>query len=181
MNFAVYCGSSKGHLPIYTKSAKELAKVMVDNNINMVYGGGNIGLMGVMADEVMNLGGKVYGVIPKILAEKEVAHYGITELFIVNNMHERKAKMFELSNAIIALPGGIGTMEELFEALTWNQIGIHHKPCGILDTNNYYKYFEIFLEHMVNEGFLRTTHKNLLKFSTNASELVEMLIKKISK
>ncbi len=179
MRIVVYCGSSKGHKPIYTQAAKELANVMVNQGIDLVYGGGNIGLMGVIADEVLALGGKVYGVIPAILAEKEVAHYGLTELLIVKDMHERKAKMFELSDAVIAMPGGIGTMEELFEALTWNQIGIHHKPCGLLNIGDFYNQFNNMLSHMVEEGFLRSNHKDLLSVNDNAVELVNALINRI--
>lgn len=179
MRIVVYCGSSKGHKPVYTQAAKHLAQVMVNHGIDLVYGGGNIGLMGVIADEVLALGGKVYGVIPAILAEKEVAHYGLTELFIVKDMHERKAKMFELSDAVIAMPGGIGTMEELFEALTWNQIGIHHKPCGLLNVDGFYNQFNSMLKHMVDEGFLRSNHKDLLAVHHDAEVLVQTLINNI--
>jgi uncharacterized protein (TIGR00730 family) len=179
MRIVAYCGSSKGHKPIYTQAAKELAAIMVNYGIDLVYGGGNIGLMGVIADEVLALGGKVYGVIPAILAEKEVAHYGLTELFVVKDMHERKAKMFELCDAVIAMPGGIGTMEELFEALTWNQIGIHRKPCGLLNVGGFYNHFNNMLSHMVNEGFLRSNHKDLLYVDDDAEKLVQTLIERI--
>jgi uncharacterized protein (TIGR00730 family) len=172
----VYCGSAKGNDPVYTEVALTVARLMAEQQIGLVYGGGNIGLMGIMADEMLRLGGEVTGVIPQRLMDKEAGHLGITQLFIVNTMHERKAKMFELSDACIALPGGVGTMEELFEAFTWSQLGFHQKPCGVLNIHGYYDALNRMMQHMVDSGFLLQQHKDQLLFDTDPAELISRLL-----
>lgn len=151
-----------GAAPVYAEAARALAKSMVDDNIALVYGGGNVGLMGVIADEVMRLGGEATGVIPKALMDKEVGHIGLTRLHIVKDMHERKAMMAELSDGFVAMPGGIGTLEELFEVFTWSQLGLHDKPIGLLNVNGYYDGLIGFLKHVVAERFLREAQASLL-------------------
>lgn len=150
----VFAGSSSGARESYKEIANKLGKVLVDNNFSMVFGGGNNGLMGVTADAVLKSGGKVTGVITERLQGVEVAHKGLTELFIVKTMHERKTKMAELSDSVIALPGGVGTWEEFFEALAWNQLGIHSKPIVLLNTDNYYSSLFDFVIKSTTEGFL---------------------------
>jgi len=179
MRFAVYCGSAVGDDEAYKNSAITLAGLLHKYGIGIVYGGGNIGIMGVLADESVRLGNEIIGVIPSILFEREVAHRNLTEIHVVNNMHERKQLMFDLCDAVIALPGGIGTMEELFEAYTWNQIGIHHKPCAALNVNGFYNHLDFLLKHMEESGFLRTSQKDLLKFFTNEEDMIRDLIERI--
>jgi len=164
-----------GAAPVYAEAARALAKVMVDDNIALVYGGGNVGLMGVIADEVMRLGGEATGVIPKALMDKEVGHIGLTRLHIVKDMHERKAMMAELSDGFIAMPGGIGTLEELFEVFTWSQLGLHDKPIGLLNVNGYYDGLIGFLKHVVDERFLRQEHASQLLHEASPVVLVERL------
>lgn len=148
---------------------------MVDNNIALVYGGGNVGLMGVIADEVTRLGGEATGVIPKALMDKEVGHGGLTRLHIVKDMHERKAMMAALSDGFIAMPGGIGTLEELFEVFTWSQLGLHDKPIGLLNVNGFYNGLIAFLEHVVAERFLKEEQASLLIHEPTSSSLVARL------
>lgn len=174
-SICVYCGSSSGFSPSYAQAAQLLAKVFVENHVSLVYGGGNVGLMGIIADETMRLGGKVTGVIPKALLEKEVGHHGLTHLHIVKDMHERKAMMAELSDGFIAMPGGIGTLEELFETLSWSQLGFHEKPIGILNVDGFYDGLIDFLWHTVTEGFLKPAHASLLMHDANPASLVEKL------
>jgi uncharacterized protein (TIGR00730 family) len=171
----VYCGSAKGDDPVYAEAALQLARIMVKQEIGLVYGGGNVGLMGIMADEVLRLGGEVIGVIPQRLMDKEVGHTGLSQMFIVNDMHQRKAKMFELSDACIALPGGVGTMEELFEAFTWSQLGFHFKPCGVLNVKGYYDALNNMMQHMVDTGFLKQLHKDQLLFDTDIESLLQKI------
>ena len=135
---AVYCGSSSGHDPAYIQAAKDVGKLLVDQGIDLVYGGGSVGMMGAVADAVLQGGGKVTGIIPTFLESKELGHHGVTELIVVETMHERKIKMFEMADGFIALPGGLGTMEELFEVLAWSQLAIHRHPCGLLNVRGYY-------------------------------------------
>lgn len=168
----VFCGSNSGKDPSYLYECEKLAELMVSKDIELVYGGGNVGLMGHMADSVLNRGGKVIGIIPERLVEKEVAHRGLTELIVVKTMHERKAKMAELSDGFIALPGGIGTLEEIMEVFTWTQLGYHSKPCGLLNVNGFYDQLNKFLETMVNEHFLKEEHKALLMVSNDSNLLV---------
>jgi uncharacterized protein (TIGR00730 family) len=171
----VYAGSSPGSDPGYRAAAEELARVLVGRGIGVVYGGGNVGLMGVLADTALDLGGNVTGVIPTSLVDKEIAHSGLTELHVVGSMHERKATMAALSDAFVALPGGIGTIEELVEVFTWTQLGLHDKPCAILNANGYYDQLIAFLDHAVAERFLRREHRDLLVVAARPSELIELL------
>lgn len=148
---------------------------MVSKGIELVYGGGNVGLMGHLADSVLSRGGKVIGIIPERLVDKEVAHNGLTELIVVKTMHERKAKMAELCDGFIALPGGIGTLEEIMEVFTWTQLGYHSKPCALLNVNGFYDSLNIFIEQMVTTRFLRKEQKELLLISDDAKYLIEQM------
>ncbi|MES2036624.1 MAG: TIGR00730 family Rossman fold protein [Pseudomonadota bacterium] len=172
-NICVYCGSSPGITEDYAIAARQLAAELVRQDLGLVYGGGNVGLMGVIADEVMRLGGRVTGVIPKALMDKEVGHTALSSLHIVANMHERKAMMAELSDAFIAMPGGIGTLEELFEVLTWSQLGFHEKPVGLYNINDFYQKLHDFLLHTVEQGFLRPAHLDLLYIQTDPAQLLQ--------
>ncbi|HEY8101889.1 MAG TPA: TIGR00730 family Rossman fold protein [Burkholderiaceae bacterium] len=172
-SLCVYCGSSIGSSPVYEEAARSLAKAMADEQIDLVYGGGNVGLMGVIADEVLRLGGKVTGVIPKALMDYEVGHPGLTHLYVVKDMHERKAKMAELAGGFIAMPGGIGTLEELFEVLTWSQLGFHDKPIGLLNVNGFYDGLIRFVQHLVKQGFLKPEHASLMMYEDDAPALME--------
>ncbi len=154
-SIAVYCGAANGAKPLYADAARVLARVLVEHNIALVYGGGKVGLMGVIADEVLRLGGEATGVIPRALVEREVGHAGLTRLFVVKDMHERKAMMAELSEGFIAMPGGFGTLEELFEMVTWAQLGIHAKPIGLLNVDGFYDGLMGFVRHQQEEGFVR--------------------------
>ena len=158
----VFTGSRHGAMPAYADAAKQLARDLVERGFGLVYGGGNVGLMNIIADAVLEHGGHVTGVIPNALVSKEVAHRGLSELRVVNSMHERKALMAELSDGFIALPGGIGTMEEFFEVLSWAQLGIHNKPCGLLNVSGYYDPLIEFLDHAVSQDFVKPKHRALL-------------------
>ena len=171
----VYCGSASGIAPAYTEAARQLARVLMDHNLNLVYGGGKVGLMGSIADEVMRLGGDVTGIIPTSLMDREVGHTGLSRLHIVKDMHERKAMMATLSDGFIAMPGGLGTLEELFEMLTWSQIGLHKKPIGLLNVAGYYDGLLQFLTHATQQGFLRQEHQSLLIHSSDPVQLVHQL------
>lgn len=171
-SLCVYCGSSPGIAPRYAEAARELAAIMVERNIALVYGGGKVGLMGAIADEVLRLGGHVTGVIPAPLLEMEVGHTGLSRMHVVANMHERKAMMAELSDGFIAMPGGIGTLEELFEAATWSQLGLHDKPIGVLNVDAYYDALLGFIQHMVAQGFLKPKHASLLLVEPDARALL---------
>ncbi len=172
---AVYCGASHGVNPIYTDAARALAAALVEHNIGLVYGGGKVGLMGVIADEVLRLGGEATGVIPKALVEREVGHAGLTRLFVVKDMHERKAMMAELSEGFIAMPGGMGTLEELFEMLTWAQLGIHAKPVGLLNANGFWDGLVSFVRHQSTEGFVRPEHVGLMRVEADPDALIRSL------
>jgi uncharacterized protein (TIGR00730 family) len=172
---AVYCGASSGADPAYAAAARALARVLVAQNISLVYGGGNVGLMGVIADEALRLGGDVSGVIPKALVAREVGHAGLSRLFVVADMHERKAMMAELADGFIALPGGMGTLEELFEMLTWSQLGIHAKPIGLLNVNGFWDGLVRFVGHQVAQGFVRPEHAGLMLCETDPDALVRRL------
>lgn len=174
-SLCIYCGSSIGASPVYAEAARKLASAMVNDNIGLVYGGGNVGLMGVIADEVMKLGGEAIGVIPKALMEKEVGHIGLTRLHVVKDMHERKAMMAELADGFVAMPGGIGTLEELFEVFTWSQLGFHEKPIGLLNVNRFYDRLITFLDHVVAERFLRAEQASLLIHDEEPANLLERL------
>ncbi|CAN5228397.1 TIGR00730 family Rossman fold protein [soil metagenome] len=174
-SICVYCGSSFGVGDHYADAARMLAKAMVEDDIALVYGGGNVGLMGTIADEVMRLGGSATGVIPVALMDKEVGHQALTKLHVVKDMHERKAMMAELSDGFIAMPGGIGTLEELFETLTWSQLGFHDKPIGLLNVQGYYDGLIGFMQHVVNQGFLKLEHAQLLIVDSEPKLLVQKI------
>lgn len=169
----VYCGASLGKRSGYTKAAHSLAQEMVNREISLIYGGASIGIMGQMANAVLSLGGEVIGVIPQALAAKEVSHNGLTELKVVDSMHERKAMMTDLADGFIALPGGLGTLEELFEILTWAQLGLHQKPCGLLNIDSYYDGLIKFLDHGVDEAFIKPIHRSLLQTSDSPGQLLD--------
>ncbi|MFQ5629735.1 MAG: TIGR00730 family Rossman fold protein [bacterium] len=171
----VFCGSSHGSKAIFTETARSLGIALVQRKIGLVYGGGDVGLMGEIANAVLQAGGEAIGVIPKTLAIKEVAHEGLTEMHVVENMLERKVLMAELSDGFIALPGGYGTLDELFEMLTWTQLGIHTKPCAILDVAGYYQKLLEFLDQMVEQQFLRSINRELLLVETNPDVLLDRL------
>ena len=171
----VFCGSNAGIRPEYGIAAQELATVLARRGLGLVYGGGNVGLMGMLADSMLEKGGEVIGVIPQSLVAKEVAHRGITELRVVDTMHQRKALMNELSDGFVALPGGFGTLEEFFEILTWSQLGIHGKPVGLLNVSGYYDSLLAMLDHAVTERFLRPAHRELMIADTNAASLLQRL------
>jgi uncharacterized protein (TIGR00730 family) len=171
----VYCGANAGVSPDYAVAARELARVLVSENIALVYGGGKVGLMGVIADEVLRLGGEVTGVIPTQLVEREVGHTGLTRQFIVKDMHERKAMMASLSDAFIAMPGGYGTLEELFEMLTWAQLGLHAKPIGLLNVDRFYDGLIAFVENGQQQGFIRPQHAAFLNADADPGALVQRL------
>lgn len=172
----VFCGSSKGTRAAYTEAAKALGKTLVENNLGLVYGGSNIGLMGIIADEILALGGEVIGVIPQVLVAKEVAHANLTQMHIVNSMHERKALMAELSDGFIAMPGGMGTFDELCEILTWAQLGIHQKPCGVLNIEDYFEPLLKMFDHSMNEGFLRDSHRAMVLAAHEPAALLRMFM-----
>jgi uncharacterized protein (TIGR00730 family) len=171
----VFCGSSSGESPVYLESATRVGEILAREGLGLVYGGSRVGLMGRLADSVLEHGGEVIGVIPRALVNREVAHGGLTELRIVASMHERKAVMAELSDAFIALPGGLGTLEELFEVVTWSQLGLHQKPSGVLDVRGYYQPLIAFLDHAVNEGFLATQHRRMIMLESDPDALVARL------
>ncbi|MEK0429504.1 MAG: hypothetical protein RL001_2031 [Pseudomonadota bacterium] len=171
----VYCGASSGHDPLYAEAARALGREMAQQQLALVYGGGHVGLMGIIADTVLEAGGEVTGVIPKALMDTEVGHDRLTRLLVVKDMHERKALMAEQANGFIAMPGGIGTLEELFEAMTWAQLGFHEKPVGLLNVNGFYDKLLAFLSQLEQEGFLRAEHRNLLINESEPSALLERL------
>ena len=169
----VYAGSNPGSDPAYADAAQALAQLLAERGIGLVYGGGKVGLMGVLADTALAAGGEVIGVMPQALVDREIGHRGLTELRIVGSMHDRKALMADLSDAFVAVPGGIGTLEELIEVYTWSQLGIHEKPCGVLNVRGYYDALATFLDHAVEEGFLRPQHRAVLSVEADAAELLE--------
>ncbi|QXP83657.1 TIGR00730 family Rossman fold protein [Methylococcus sp. ANG] len=169
----VYCGSSAGERPEYFDEAHRFGRLLAARGIRLVYGGASVGLMGAVADAALAAGGEVVGVIPHALVAKEIAHAGLTDLVVTGSMHERKARMAELSDGFVALPGGIGTFEELFEAWTWAQLGIHHKPCALLNVAGYYDRLVAFLEHAAGEGFMRRLHRSMLLVARQPEELLE--------
>ncbi len=172
----IYCGSQPGRLPDYRKAARELGRLLARRGIGLVYGGASIGIMGTIADEVLAHGGRVTGVIPQVLIEKEVAHPGLSELRVVKSMHDRKATMAELADGFIALPGGLGTLEELFEMLTWAVLGIHRKPCALLNTAGYYDLLIAFLQHARDEQLVKPSHHQLLLFDQDPHRLLARMI-----
>ncbi len=174
-SICVYCGSRPGADPRFAQSARDTGALIGIQGWELVYGGGKVGLMGMVADATLDAGGTVYGVIPQTLIDKEVGHTGLTELHVVDNMHTRKTMMFERADAFVALPGGIGTFEELFEIWTWYQLGMHHKPFGLLNVAGYYDPLIAMLDGMVAQGFLNPPVRELLQVGTDAGELLQRL------
>jgi uncharacterized protein (TIGR00730 family) len=168
----VYCGSNSGSRPVYEEAAIALADVLVRHEFELVYGGSDKGIMGVMANAVLELGGKVHGVIPQMLVDKEIAHQGITELHVVASMHARKTMMAALSDGFIAMPGGFGTLEEIIEIVTWGQLRFHDKPCGLLNVDGYFDHLIAYLDHANREGFLRTENREMLLVNEDPAALV---------
>jgi uncharacterized protein (TIGR00730 family) len=175
---AIFCGSSTGNDPAIVNECMHLPKILHDNGMGIVYGGGNIGLMGIIADEMLQLNGEVIGVIPQKLVDVELAHNQLTQLHIVKTMHERKALMADISDAFIVLPGGIGTMDEFFEIFTWLQLGYHNKPIGICNINGYYNILLDFLKHMTDRHFFKLDQLQNLIIAPYSSEIVHQILKK---
>jgi uncharacterized protein (TIGR00730 family) len=171
----VFCGASRGNRPEYLRAAVEVGAALARRGIGLVYGGGAVGLMGALADAVLAGGGEVIGVIPDSLLEREVGHRGLTELRVVDSMHTRKRTMAELASAFVALPGGLGTLEELFEVLTWAQLGIHHKPCALLDVDGFYAPLLALLDHMRDAAFIAPAHRSLLLVERDVDALLDRL------
>jgi uncharacterized protein (TIGR00730 family) len=178
-NFCIYCGSSVGINPEYAAIAKTLGRALVHHGVGLVYGGGRVGLMGIVADAVLERGGKAIGVIPEPLAAREIAHDGLTELHVVANMHERKALMAERSSAFLTLPGGIGTFEEFFETLSWAGLGLHQKPMGVLNVAGYFDPLLALLDHAVAERFVRPEFLELIYVSTDPEAIVSDLMARV--
>lgn len=171
----VFCGSKSGGRPLYADAARRFADALVGRGYELVFGAGHVGLMGVLADAVLAAGGRAIGVIPQALVDRELAHGGLTELRVVDTMHQRKALMADLSDAFVALPGGYGTGDELFEMLTWAQLGIHAKPIGLLNTAGFFDPLLAWLNHCVREDFIRQKHRDLLMVSADSAELLDGL------
>lgn len=171
----VFCGSSSGTEEIYTSQATLLGLTLAKRNIELVYGGANVGLMGAVADGVLNNGGKAIGVLPDFLRSKEIAHKQLTELILVDTMHERKTKMNDLCDGVIALPGGFGTLDELFEMLTWGQLGLHKKPIGLLNIKGYFDALIVFIQTMVDKGLLKEVNQQMLLVSDSIDTLLEQM------
>ncbi|HUL61382.1 MAG TPA: TIGR00730 family Rossman fold protein [Anaeromyxobacteraceae bacterium] len=169
----VFCGSSNGVNPLYLEAAREVGRTLVRRGLGLVYGGGSVGLMGAVADAAMAAGGEVIGVIPRALQLRELAHAGLTSLHVVGSMHERKAKMAELAHGFIALPGGMGTLEEFAEILTWAQLGLHARPCGLLDVDGYYRPLVAFFDRAVAQGFIRPEHRGLVLMEERPDALLD--------
>lgn len=172
-NICVFCGSNPGSSPVYMEGAKQLGISLAEAGITLVYGGARVGLMGAVADTVLAHGGKVIGVIPKSLVDREIAHTGLTDLHIVGSMHERKALMSELADGFIALPGGSGTLEEFFEVFTWAQLGHHQKPCGLLNLNGYYTPLLQFIDHTIGEGFMKEDYRAMILSDSEPKPLLQ--------
>jgi uncharacterized protein (TIGR00730 family) len=172
---AVFCGSSSGNKTEYLTEAKRLGQLLVQNKIGLVYGGAHVGLMGAIANSVLEACGEVTGVIPENLVKREVAHKGLTELHVVNSMHERKALMAELADGFIAMPGGFGTFEEFCEIVTWTQLGLHQKPAGLLNVNSYYDPILQLFDHGVRDGFISEQHRTIVLESSNPAELLRLM------
>jgi uncharacterized protein (TIGR00730 family) len=171
----VFCGGNLGARPSYGAAAGRLGELLVERGLSLVYGGAHVGLMGIIADTVLGKGGKVFGVIPTFLAGKEIAHQGLADLRVVASMHERKALMAERADAFVALPGGFGTLDELFEILTWAQLGLHQKPCGVLNIDGYFDGLLSYLDHAAAEALLKAEHRAMLIVATEPGELLDRL------
>lgn len=174
-SICIFCGANYNGDPVLKQTIDQLAEVMVSRNISLVYGGGKVGVMGLIADAVLNRGGKAIGVIPKFLMNKEVGHTGLTELHIVESMHQRKQMMNDLSDGVITLPGGLGTLEEFFEVLTWLQLGLHNHPVGLLNVNGFYDLLLQQLDLMVEQRFMKKVNRDLIITSADAIELVNLM------
>ena len=174
-SLGVFCGSHAGRGESYRAAAAQFAREVARRGITIIYGGGNVGLMGVVADAALAAGGRVVGVLPRFLQERELGHTALSELHLVDSMHERKALMAELSDAFVALPGGVGTLEELFEAWTWMQLGLQHKPCGLLAVGNFFDPLLSFLDRTAEEGFVTSNHRALLKVANDPAVLLSKL------
>lgn len=172
-NICVYCGSNPGRVEAYADGARALAKALVARDLGLVYGGASVGIMGLIADSVLQLGGRAVGVIPEALKRKEIEHKGLTELHVTSSMHARKTLMADLSDGFIALPGGVGTLEEIFEIWTWAQLGFHAKPCGLLNVAGYYDALTTFLDHTVAEQFVKPAHRATLMVEHTPDTLLE--------
>lgn len=168
----VYCGSRDGNQPAYQQAAKEFGTLLAQRKIELVYGGASVGIMGIVANAVLAAGGNVIGVLPKMLTHREIAHADLSHLIIVDSMHERKMKMFELSDAFVALPGGLGTFEELCEILTWQQLGTHRRPCGVLNVNGFYDPLLSMFQKSFQEGFMDEAHLNMVVVAKEGQELL---------
>ncbi|MBY0326068.1 MAG: TIGR00730 family Rossman fold protein [Gemmataceae bacterium] len=175
-SISVFCGSRCGDNPIFSSAASQLGTLIANKKIKLIYGAGNIGLMGVIADACLAASGHVIGVIPTKLVDKEVAHKGLTEIFIVDSMHERKALMASKSDAFIALPGGFGTCDELFEILTWAQLGIHHNPIGILNTEGFFDPLLVWIDQMIGQGFVKPKFRELLLVASKPEDLLDLIL-----
>lgn len=172
----VFCGSSVGKNPAHLSAAQEVGRTLARRGLGLVYGGGSVGLMGALADAALQEGGEVVGVIPRALQLRELAHAGLTTLHVVTSMHERKAKMAELAHAFIALPGGMGTLEEFAEILTWAQLGLHGRPCGLLDVGGFFQPLIAFFDRAVEEGFVREEHRRLVLVEEQADALLDRFL-----
>jgi uncharacterized protein (TIGR00730 family) len=175
VRLCIFCGSSPGARPGYAAATAELARLLAERGIGIVYGGASVGLMGLLADTALEAGGEVVGVIPAALEAKEIAHAGLSELHVVASMHERKALMAELSEGFVALPGGSGTLEELFEVFTWSQLGLHRKACALLNVEGYYDGLAAFLDHAVGERFMRAEHRAMLLCEDTPAAVLDAL------
>jgi len=175
-SLCVFCGSSVGRRPAYAEAAAAVGTMLAERNITLVYGGGNVGLMGIAADACLVAGGRVIGVIPEVLVAKELAHQGLTELRVVGSMHERKALMADLAGGFLALPGGTGTFEEFFEILTWSKLGLHRKASGLLNVDGYYDSFLAMADRAVEEGFVKPVHREMLLSDTDARRMLDRLL-----
>ncbi len=173
-SICVFCGSSHGALEAYGNAAADAGRVIAENGCTLVYGGAKVGLMGTVADAALAAGGDVIGVLPQSLQEKELAHEGLTELHVVGSMHERKAMMADLSDGFIALPGGVGTLEEIFEVWTWGQLGYHAKPCGFLNVEGYYDHLIAFLDHQTQEGFMKKPMRDMAPVAGSTAALLDI-------
>ena len=175
MRLCVFCGSNAGQDPVYLQTARALGETLAANGIGLVYGGASVGLMGAVADAVLAKGGEVTGVMPQALVDKEIAHKGLSDLRVVGSMHERKALMAELADGFIALPGGLGTFEELFEVWTWAQLGYHRKPCALLNAGGFYDKLISFLDDVTERGFVKPPHRAMLVVESEPAALIEAI------
>lgn len=176
MRICVFLGSSPGMSPVYAEAARTLGALMAERGIGLVYGGGQVGLMGILADAVLEAGGEAVGIIPEALRAREGDHPHLKQLIVVQTMHQRKAKMAELADGYITLPGGIGTLEELFETWTWAQLGLHGKPCGLLNVGGFYEGLSRFIDHVVDEGFLQARHRHMMMIEREPALLLDRMV-----